>query len=84
MKELPEAALPRWVKELIVVAVEAALRLPWGGDSHARNAIKLGATAKQVNEAVATALFITGMSTYAAAGHLAVEAAEDEEKKSKK
>jgi alkylhydroperoxidase/carboxymuconolactone decarboxylase family protein YurZ len=75
---LTEGVLPKKVKELIIIAVEAALRLPpehhakW----HARAAVKAGATPEEVHEAVEVALMVGGVSSYADYGHHAVKFAE--------
>jgi len=73
----PESALPLKVKELIVIAVQCALRKtnppPVG---HARRAIDAGATLQEIAEAVALIIPITGMMTYQESGQHVIEAAE--------
>jgi alkylhydroperoxidase/carboxymuconolactone decarboxylase family protein YurZ len=82
-KDAPEGALPEKIKELIIVAVEVALGRGEGGKSHARRAVRLGATAKEVEEAVELCTWLAGWSTWVDCGMDAVLAAEDEERKMK-
>ena len=82
-KGAPEGALPEKIKELIIVAVEVALGRGEGGKSHARRAVRLGATPKEVEEAVELCTWLAGWSTWVDSGMEAVLAAEDEERKMK-
>lgn len=82
MKEPPEGALPRKMKELIIVAVETALRVP-GAITHAKYAVDAGATPSEVMEAVTLSLWLAGMPSYVLVGSKAVESAEAEEKRKK-
>src|SRR5216117_4156043 len=72
-----EHVLPLKVKELIVIAVECALRKtnppPLG---HARRAIDAGATLQEIAEAVAICIPITGMMTYQESGQFVLKEAE--------
>jgi alkylhydroperoxidase/carboxymuconolactone decarboxylase family protein YurZ len=82
-KGAPEGALPEKIKELIIVAIEVALGRGESGKSHARRAVRLGATAKEVEEAVELCILLAGWSTWVDCGMDAVLAAEDEERKMK-
>jgi alkylhydroperoxidase/carboxymuconolactone decarboxylase family protein YurZ len=68
-----ESTLPRKVRELIIVAVEAALKKDPSG--HARLAVRAGATPQEVHDAVALTLWLAGMPAYHE-GMKAVRAAE--------
>ncbi|MDR7476005.1 MAG: tripartite tricarboxylate transporter substrate-binding protein, partial [Armatimonadota bacterium] len=69
-----ESSLPWKVRELIIIAVEAALKKDPVG--HARIAIEAGATPKEIHDAVALTLWLAGMPAYHC-GMKAVRAAED-------
>ncbi len=71
-------------KELIMVAVEAATGRGEKGKSHARKAIRAGATPKEVQEALALCIYLVGMSSWVDGGMDCVLAAEDEEAKMKR
>jgi AhpD family alkylhydroperoxidase len=71
-------------KELIMVAVEAATGRGEKGKSHARKAIRAGATPKQVQEALALCIYLVGMSSWVDGGMDCVLSAEDEYEKVKK
>ncbi|GEM_PF-2169183 len=68
-----ESSLPKKVRELIIIAVEAALKKDPIG--HARIAVEAGATPQEVHDAVALALWLAGMPAYHH-GMAAVRAAE--------
>jgi AhpD family alkylhydroperoxidase len=68
-------------KELIMVAVEAATGRGEKGKSHARKAIRAGATPKQVQEALALCIYLVGMSSWVDGGMECVLAAEEEQEK---
>ncbi|MDG6994511.1 MAG: carboxymuconolactone decarboxylase family protein [Nitrososphaerota archaeon] len=68
-------------KELIMVAVEAATGRGEKGKSHARKAIRAGATPKQVQEALALCIYLVGMSSWVDGGMECVLAAEQEHEK---
>ena len=65
----PDAALSRKVKELIIIAIEVAMRktnpVPLG---HTRRAIDAGASVHEIAEVVSLCLLITGMLSYHEAG----------------
>lgn len=71
-------------KELIMVAVEAATGRGEKGKSHARKAIRAGATPKQVQEALALCIYLVGMSSWVDGGMECVLSAEEEYEKVKK
>ncbi|MEM4415606.1 MAG: carboxymuconolactone decarboxylase family protein [Candidatus Caldarchaeum sp.] len=76
--------LPKKVKELIVTAVEVALGRGEKGRSHARKAIRAGATPQEVFEAVALCIYLAGMTCWVDGGMDAVRASEDEYEKMKR
>ncbi len=69
-----DSSLPKKVRELIIVAVESALRKDPSG--HARYAVEAGATVQEVHDAVALVLWLAGMPAYHE-GMKAVAAAEE-------
>jgi AhpD family alkylhydroperoxidase len=71
-------------RELIMVAVEAATGRGEKGKSHARKAIRAGATPKEVEEALALCIYLVGMSSWVDGGKDCVIAAEEEDEKMKK
>ena len=71
-------------KELIMVAVEAATGRGEKGKSHARKAIRAGATPKQVEEALALCIYLVGMSSWVDGGRDCVISAEEEFEKMKR
>jgi alkylhydroperoxidase/carboxymuconolactone decarboxylase family protein YurZ len=71
-------------KELIMIAVEVATGRGEKGKSHARKAIRAGATPKQVQEALALCIYLVGMSSWVDGGMECVLAAEDENEKAKR
>jgi len=77
-------ALPAKYRELIMVAVEAATGRGEKGKSHARKAIRAGATPKEVQEALALCIYLVGMSSWVDGGMECVLSAEEEEAKVKR
>jgi AhpD family alkylhydroperoxidase len=71
-------------RELIMVAVEAATGRGEKGKSHARKAVRAGATPKEVQEALALCIYLVGMSSWVDGGKDCVIAAEEEHEKVKK
>ena len=69
-----ESSLSKKVRELIIVAVEAALKRDPSG--HARIAVAAGASPQEIHDAVALVLWLAGMPAYHH-GMLAVAAAEE-------
>lgn len=68
-----DSSLPKQVRELIIIAVEAALKKDPVG--HARIAVEAGATPQEIHDAVALSLWLAGMPAYHH-GMKAVQAAE--------
>ncbi len=66
-----------------MVAVEAATGRGEKGKSHARKAIRAGATPKEVQEALALCIYLVGMSSWVDGGMECVLAAEEEDTKVK-
>ncbi len=69
-----DSSLTKKVRELIIIAVEAALKMDPVG--HARIAVEAGATPQEIHDAVALSLWLAGMPAYHH-GMKAVEAAEE-------
>ena len=69
-----DSSLSKKVRELIIIAVEAALKKEPIG--HARIAVDAGATPQEIHDAVALSLWLAGMPAYHA-GMKAVQAAEE-------
>jgi AhpD family alkylhydroperoxidase len=78
------AVIPAKYRELIMVAVEAATGRGERGKSHARKAIRAGATPKEVEEALALCIYLVGMSSWVDSGMHCVLAAEEEDAKVKR
>ena len=78
------AVLPPKYRELIMVAVEAATGRGEKGKSHARKAVRAGATPKEVQEALALCIYLVGMSSWVDGGMECVLAAEEEDQKVKR
>jgi len=74
LKEPPEGTLSKKVQELIIIAVESALKKDALG--HARIAVDAGATPQEIHDAVGICLWLAGMPAYHH-GLRAVQAAED-------
>jgi alkylhydroperoxidase/carboxymuconolactone decarboxylase family protein YurZ len=76
-KAPPEGALDTKAKELVILAMECALKKtnppPVG---HTRRAVEAGATVEEVAEVVSLAIMIGGMLTYQEAGRFVLEEAE--------
>jgi len=67
-------------KELISLAIEITARKPkqqTGAETHAKLAIKNGATVTQISEVVAICMLLAGMMTYIVSGHTALKTAEE-------
>lgn len=74
LKEPPEGTLSKKVQELIIIAVESALKKDAIG--HARIAVDAGATPQEIHDAVGIVLWLAGMPAYHH-GMRAVAAAEE-------
>ncbi len=74
LREPPEGTLSKKTQELIIIAVEAALKMDPVG--HARIAVDAGATPQEIHDAVGIVLWLAGMPAYHH-GMRAVEAAEE-------
>lgn len=80
MREPPEGALPKKVKELLYVALDIALGAPLEfNKAHAVAAVKAGASKDEVVEAVALTVFLAGMPKYMSVGHEIIKAAVEAE-----
>ncbi len=55
-KVIADGALPRKVKELILLGINLVRRYPSGIETHLRGALDAGATQEEVMEAIATAI----------------------------
>lgn len=66
------------VKELIVTTLEVAAGRGEKGKTHARKAVRAGATPSEVFEAVSLCIYLSGMMTWVDSGADAVRSAEDE------
>lgn len=84
MKSKGEGLLSRKVKELVITAVEVALGRGEKGKSHARKAIRAGATPEEVSEVLAICIWLAGMATFVDSGSGALQAAIDEAERVKK
>jgi AhpD family alkylhydroperoxidase len=69
-------ALPKKVKELVIVALNILQGNVWGIHAHTRAAVQGGATVAEVAEIVALTIISRGMVSYRLAGHEALLAAE--------
>ncbi len=73
----PRGALSEKTKELVILAIECALRKtnppPVG---HTRRAVAAGATAAEIAEVVSLCIMIAGMLTYQESGRFVLEEAE--------
>lgn len=69
-------ALPKKVKELVIVGMNIMQRNIWGIHAHVRAAVKDGATLQEVVEVVALSIMSQGMVSYRLAGYEAIKAAE--------
>ena len=75
-REPPKGALPRKVKELLYVALDIVLNAPAETmQAHVKAAVKAGAAAAEVVEAVALTIMLAGMPKYMSFGFLAIKAA---------
>ena len=55
-KVMVDGALPRKMKELILLGINLVRRYPSGVENHLRSALEAGATKEQVMETIATAI----------------------------
>jgi len=55
-KVIADGALPRKVKELILLGINLVRRYPSGVETHMRGAMDAGATKEEIMEAIATAI----------------------------
>jgi len=75
-KEPPDGALTLREKELVIVAIEIALRKPDVG-GHTRRAIDAGATVKEIAEIAGLCILLAGMITFVESGQNALKVAEE-------
>jgi len=80
LRDPPEGALSRKVKELIYVALDAVLEAPIPyRRAHVQAAMKAGASAREVAEVVTLVLMLAGMPKYMTYGYEALKAAVEAE-----
>ena len=79
-----ETVLPAKYRELIMIAVEVATGRGEKGKSHARKAVRAGASPREVQAAVAICLYLVGMSSWVDGGWESVIAAEEETERMRK
>lgn len=79
----PIGALTLREKELIALTIEIANLKP-NSETHAKLAIRTGATVKEIAEVAAICILLGGMATYMASGQNALRAAEEEYEKMEK
>ncbi len=70
-------ALPKKIKELVVVALDIIQGNAWGIRTHTRAAIQAGATLPEITEIVALTILSRGMVAYRMGGYDALVAAEE-------
>ncbi len=80
-KNRKEMRIPEKYKELIITAVEVATGRGQRGITHARKAIRAGATPKEVQETLALCIYLVGISSWVDGGVECLLAAENERKK---
>jgi alkylhydroperoxidase/carboxymuconolactone decarboxylase family protein YurZ len=78
------SVIPAKYRELIMTAIEVTAARGERGKSHARKAIRAGATPKEVQEALALCIYLVGMSSWVDSGMECVLVAEEEEAKVKR
>ena len=77
------SAISKKYRELIMIAVEVATGRGEKGRSHARKAVRVGATPNEVLEVLALCIYLVGMSSWVDGGRDCLLSAEDEAKKMK-
>ncbi|MGE4239457.1 carboxymuconolactone decarboxylase family protein [Ramlibacter sp.] len=71
-------ALPKSIKELVIIAMDISYALTWGSRMHARQAVRDGATVRQMAEIVALAMMAGGHAVYHTGGAGVMQVAEEE------
>jgi len=71
-------ALPKSLKELVIIAMDISYALTWGSRMHASQAIRDGATLRQMAEIVALAMLEGGHAVYHTGGAGVMQVAEEE------
>lgn len=71
-------ALPKSIKELVIIAMDISYALTWGSRMHAAQAIRDGATVRQMAEIVALAMLEGGHAVYHTGGAGVMQVAEEE------
>ncbi len=74
----PKSAIPLKYKELMVVALEVAVGRGERGVSHARKAVRAGATMQELLETLGLCIYLVGMTTFVDSGDACMRAAHDE------
>jgi len=77
MKDAPDGALPKKVKEMLFTILDCVARDINGAKAHARAAIDAGLTMEELVEGLVIAIMVTGIPTMCIAGVEAVHAAEE-------
>lgn len=77
-KKDSKSAIPLKYKELIVVAIEVATGRGEKGISHARKAVRAGASMQEIMETLGLCMYLTGMTTWVDSGGSCIRAASDE------
>jgi alkylhydroperoxidase/carboxymuconolactone decarboxylase family protein YurZ len=73
-----DGALPKSIKELIIIAMDISYALTWGSRMHASQAIRDGATVRQMAEIIALAMLEGGHAVYHTGGAGVMLVAEEE------
>lgn len=71
-------ALPKSLKELVIIAMDISYALTWGSRMHASQAVRDGATVRQMAEIVALAMLEGGHAAYHTGGAGVMQVAEEE------
>lgn len=71
-------ALPKSIKELMIIAMDISYALTWGSRMHASQAIRDGATVRQMAEIIALAILEGGHAVYHTGGAGVIHVAEEE------
>ena len=71
-------ALPKSLKELVIIAMDISYALTWGSRMHASQAVRDGATVRQMAEIVALAMLEGGHAVYHTGGAGVMQVAEEE------
>jgi alkylhydroperoxidase/carboxymuconolactone decarboxylase family protein YurZ len=72
-----DGAIPKHIKELMIVGSDTAQRNSWGAEIHANQAIRDGATLGQVTDTIALTMLEIGQSAYRTGGMDALKGAKE-------